>query len=63
MENHVCKECEYYCAHYVRLAKKQWQQLDHGHCVYPQIKQRQAQTPACKYFEFHPPGKKRKSRT
>lgn len=41
VEGFVCGTCKYYCQHYIRWKdEKRFSALDHGHCIYPRVKNR-----------------------
>ena len=46
----ICGNCEYYTRHFVNLSGY-FRPIDHGHCRYPGLKNREADHKACKYFE------------
>lgn len=45
-----CKDCKHFRMHYVRHRNNFYLPLDYGHCVYPRLKKRPADTRACKHF-------------
>lgn len=46
----ICRNCEHYIRHFVSLGKS-FSPIDHGHCTYPMLKNREAGCKACKHFE------------
>ncbi len=48
MEN-VCKECKHFRQHYVKF-RRGYREINDGHCVYPRLKRRETDTPACQHF-------------
>ncbi len=50
MEVKNCKNCAYFRLHYVKGPKK-YSPLSYGHCVYPRLKRRYADTSACEYYQ------------
>ncbi len=51
----TCQDCAHFYRHYVRIGKDCYSEIDHGHCVYPRIKNRDTDTPACEHFKERPP--------
>ena len=49
MEERICKQCKHFRQHFV-LDSQVCVAINCGHCVYPQIKHRQAKRKACEYF-------------
>lgn len=49
MEN-CCKACTHFYMHYVQH-KDKYIPIDFGHCVFPRIKSRDADTKACAHFD------------
>ena len=47
----TCKDCMYFRAHYVRRGRNWYLRTSCGHCVYPRLKHRQEDTPACTHFK------------
>lgn len=45
-----CGNCEHYIRHFV-YSSGRFTPILHGHCTYPMIKNREADTKACKHFE------------
>lgn len=48
--NDTCENCKHFLGHYVRYMTGNFIGLDHGHCVYPRVKTREADTKACAHF-------------
>lgn len=46
-----CGSCTHFYMHYVRFENGRYIPIDFGHCVFPRIKDRDADTKACKYYE------------
>ena len=46
----ICRNCEHYIRHFVFLGSS-FSPINHGHCTYPRLKNREADCKACKYFE------------
>lgn len=46
----ICGNCEHYIRHFINQCGI-FSPILHGHCTYPMIKNREADTRACKYFE------------
>jgi hypothetical protein len=42
----LCKDCEHFRQHYIQYGGRYWEIL-YGHCVYPRLKKRETQSPAC----------------
>ena len=49
MEKQTCKTCRHFCRHYTRSGNF-WVPLVQGHCTYPHLKDRPADTPACQHY-------------
>lgn len=49
----VCKTCVHFQRHYVK-GKVRYTATGAGHCVYPRIKLRWMDTPACQNYEEKP---------
>lgn len=49
MENLTCQDCRHFRQHYVK-AEKGYAISGYGHCVYPRLKPRRTDTPACENF-------------
>ena len=52
MEKKICVNCEHYRIYYVkdpRLGDYYWETMN-GHCIFPRLKHRDANTPACVHF-------------
>ena len=45
-----CADCLHYCGHYVKF-RESYIPLLYGHCVFPRLKKRSFDSPACKHFE------------
>lgn len=46
----VCQQCQHFRRHYVRQGRRRYIPIMVGHCVYPRLKGRAADTPACAHF-------------
>ncbi|MDY3618429.1 hypothetical protein [Agathobaculum sp.] len=49
MNEQTCENCKYFYQHYVKLPKR-FTTANCGHCVYPRMKKRTPDNPACEYF-------------
>ena len=47
-----CKDCKHFRQHYIKFGRR-YSEITYGHCVYPMLKKRESDTPACKYFNEH----------
>lgn len=54
-EAKTCGGCQYFRRHYVKAGKNWYLPLDKGHCVHPRLKDREAETPACRRFRERKP--------
>ena len=50
MAEKTCGDCAHFLRHYVRYINGDYIGLSHGHCVYPRVKAREADTRACVHF-------------
>ncbi len=50
MSLNTCKSCKYFRQHYVKFGKR-YNACGGGHCVFPKVKPRRTDSPACGYFE------------
>ncbi len=50
----TCEACVHFRAHYVRRGRNWYFKTACGHCVYPHLKHRKADTPACVHFREKP---------
>lgn len=57
MKEAICKTCKYFYQHYIRLTKDRYTITPSGHCVYPRIKLRRDDTPACQHYKEAEPHK------
>ena len=53
-EINVCQNCVHYRQHYIK-AGRSYRSIRKGHCVYPRLKNRENETPACAHFKARPP--------
>lgn len=44
-----CGNCEHFVKHYV-FSSKRFSEIEHGHCTYPMLKNRQTTHKACQHF-------------
>lgn len=49
LEEKTCKSCKHFRQHFIKLGRR-YQEISYGHCVYPRLKKREADTPACNNF-------------
>ena len=49
MEEKYCEDCKYFRQHYITDGTR-YDYVYCGHCVYPRLKTRKPDTPACFYF-------------
>lgn len=49
----VCQQCQHFRRHYVRQGRGRYIPIMVGHCVYPRLKGRAADTPACALCPLH----------
>lgn len=47
----TCRNCKHFVRHYIRYKRGNYCAIDFGHCVYPRIKDRSIDTPACVHFK------------
>ena len=47
----MCKDCIHFRPHYVRRGRNWYLRTACGHCVYPRLKHRKEETPACNNFK------------
>ena len=52
MEDPQCKDCKHFRQHYVHFLETRLSPIPCGHCVYPRLKHRRPDTPACVHFKF-----------
>ncbi|WNX85032.1 hypothetical protein RWV98_01795 [Agathobaculum sp. NTUH-O15-33] len=57
MKEAICKTCKYFYQHYIRLTKDRYTITPSGHCVYPRIKLRHEDAPACPHYQEAEPHK------
>ncbi len=50
MENKTCENCKYFRQHYSKLGKRYIETV-YGHCVYPRLKRRETDSPACEHHQ------------
>lgn len=46
----TCEMCKYFRIHYIKRGDGEYQEIIYGHCVYPRLKRREKDTPACKNY-------------
>lgn len=46
----TCEQCKRFRKHYVRVNDRLFMPIHTGHCVYPRIKTRKNEAPACAHF-------------
>ena len=44
-----CGNCEHFVKHYV-FSSKRFSEIEHGHCTYPMLKNRETTHKACQHF-------------
>ena len=49
-EQKTCETCRHFRMHYVRQNKTWYMPMHEGHCVHPRLKDREANTPACRHY-------------
>lgn len=49
MMTETCQTCRHFRRHYIKMGWR-YAPILHGHCVYPRLKPRRADTPACPYY-------------
>jgi len=45
-----CKNCKNFRQHYIKFGKS-YREILYGHCVYPRLKKRNADSPACNHYK------------
>ena len=45
----TCQTCKHFRLHYIKRGKS-YHSIHYGHCVYPMLKKREIETPACKHY-------------
>lgn len=50
MEAKTCAGCKHFIQHYVKHAPDRYFPIRQGHCIYPRVKRRDRDTPACEKF-------------
>ena len=51
MEQKTCTDCKHFRMHYIKIQNQYYVPIHYGHCVYPRLKKRESETPACEHFE------------
>lgn len=51
MDNPTCKDCTHFRQHYVPFDEFRFTETPFGHCVFPQLKNRRSNTPACVHYQ------------
>lgn len=54
MEQQQCNTCTHYIQHYAKINHTGYQAVNCGHCIYPRLKSRKPDSPACEHFEALP---------
>ena len=54
MNDPTCKYCQHFRQHYVFWYTDRYQEVPCGHCVYPRLKHRRTDCPACVHFQKKP---------
>lgn len=50
MHEPTCASCIHFRRHYIRFDEFRFTEVPCGHCVYPRLKHRRPDTPACVHF-------------
>lgn len=50
MEEKICKNCQHFYQHYIRIGRGRYTRCECGHCVYPRVNSRPPRMPACDHF-------------
>ena len=45
-----CKHCKHFRQHYIKFGKS-YREILYGHCVYPRLKKRNTDSPACNHYK------------
>lgn len=53
MDN-ICRNCKHFRKHYVKFGRS-FKEISDGHCVYPMLKTRRADTKACEHIRERKP--------
>ncbi len=53
MTEKTCLTCTHFRLHYIKRGKRYYP-LAYGHCVFPRLKKRERQTPACASYQELP---------
>ncbi len=53
MDKPTCGTCIDYRAHFVRYGRR-YLELNQGHCIYPRLKDRKWDDPACQHYKPRP---------
>ena len=51
MNDPTCKDCQHFRQHYIHFLQQRYDAVPCGHCVYPRLKHRHPDTPACVHFQ------------
>ena len=51
MQEPTCKDCRHFRQHYIKFREGRYEPITCGHCVYPRLKHRTTDTPACFHFK------------
>ena len=51
MEASICKTCVHFRQHYVPFDEIRFTETPYGHCVFPRLKERRNNTPACVHYQ------------
>ena len=49
MDQNTCGNCRHIRLHYIKTGR-QYSPIHYGHCVYPRLKKRETDSPACSHF-------------
>ena len=52
-ENKNCESCKYFMRHYTKF-RKHYIETICGHCIYPRLKDRKTDSPACIHYKILP---------
>lgn len=50
MKKLICQNCKHFRVHYVKDPAGNYRRVRGGHCVYPRLKLRYGEKPACAHF-------------
>ena len=49
-KNNICKNCKHFRLHYIKFGRG-YREITYGHCVYPRLKKRETESPACEFYK------------